>query len=82
MGWASRPSHFQEWKLFNSHSLRSNIYLCIASFAVGDRNPSSILTLTPLPNLVAPVDYEYSSLVGDRPPIPPPAFKVLIQQAL
>ncbi|MEG5182290.1 hypothetical protein QUB28_00705 [Microcoleus sp. B4-C3] len=21
MGWASRPSHFQEWKLFNSHSL-------------------------------------------------------------
>ncbi|MEG4269726.1 hypothetical protein QUA26_26445 [Microcoleus sp. Pol12A4] len=49
-----------------------------ASFAVGDRHPSSILTLTPVLNLVASVDYEYSSFVGDRPLIPHSAFQLLI----
>ncbi|WP_445172540.1 hypothetical protein [Microcoleus sp.] len=48
------------WDFYRS-DLRNNIYLCSASFAVGDRNPSSILTRTPVPNLVAPVDYEHSS---------------------
>ncbi|MEG3933039.1 hypothetical protein [Microcoleus sp. B13-B6] len=69
------------WDNYRS-DLRSNIYLCIASFAVGDRNPSSILTLTQARNLVAQVDYEYSSFVGDRPQIPHSAFQLLIQQAL
>ncbi|MEG3904114.1 MULTISPECIES: hypothetical protein [unclassified Microcoleus] len=65
------------WDFYRS-DLRNNIYLCSASFAVGDRNPSSILTLTPVPNLVAQVDYEYSSFVGDRPQIPHSAFQLLI----
>ncbi|MEG3874257.1 MULTISPECIES: hypothetical protein [unclassified Microcoleus] len=47
------------WDFYRS-DLRNNIYLCSASFAVGDRNPSSILTLTQVRNLVPPVDYEYS----------------------
>ncbi|WP_190737899.1 hypothetical protein [Microcoleus vaginatus] len=66
------------WDFYRS-DLRNNIYLCSASFAVGDRNPSSILTLTQARNLVAQVDYEYSSFVGDRPRIPPSAFKLPIQ---
>ncbi|MEG3900209.1 MULTISPECIES: hypothetical protein [unclassified Microcoleus] len=31
------------------------------SFAVGDRNPSCILTLTPVPNLVVQLNYEHSA---------------------
>ncbi|MEG4837469.1 hypothetical protein [Microcoleus sp. B9-D4] len=61
------------WDFYRS-DLRNNIYLCSASFAVGDRNPSSILTLRQVGNLVVQVDYEYSSLVGDRPQIPHSAF--------
>ncbi|MEG5007545.1 hypothetical protein QUB17_28390 [Microcoleus sp. B5-C4] len=53
--------------------MQQHIYVN-GSFAVCDRNPSSILTLTPVPNLVASVDYEYSSLVGDRPKNPHSAF--------
>ncbi|WP_150111592.1 hypothetical protein [Oscillatoria nigro-viridis] len=61
------------WDFYRS-DLRNSIYLCIASFVVGDRNPSFILTLTQVRNLVAQVDYEYSSFVGDRPKNPHSAF--------